>query len=51
MIYVGHMLVNIPYMGHMGNGDMRVSIIGGTQLKLDGLFHGKSKMKMDDDWG
>jgi hypothetical protein len=39
VIYVGHMLVNIPYMGHMGNDDMRVSIIGGTQLKLDGLFH------------
>ena len=51
VIYVGHMLVNIPYMGHIGNGDMRLSIIGGTPLKLDGSFPGRSKKKMDDDWG
>ena len=29
---------------------MVVSINGGTQ-KIDGLFHGKSPSKMDDDWG
>ena len=26
-------------------------VMGGTPLSLDGLFHGKSQSKMDDDWG
>ena len=30
---------------------MGVSTTGGTPLSLDGLFHGKSQSKMDDDWG
>ena len=31
--------------------DLAVSINGGTPLSLDGLFHGTSQSKMDENWG
>ena len=51
--FLGQMLVNIPYMEHMGYVRWAFHKWGCRipNSSLVGLFHGKSERKMDDDWG